>query len=191
MSEEGASYKEQILDAARRNNTDLFEHILAAAPGEITDIINDSRDALGNTPLHLAAKYGSFEVMDEILDQEGVEVDPLNRLDGDTPLHLAVRYSGDEPEHGHFIAETLIEAGADARIKNLQGKKPLDLVHNENQLLTELLQSAEIAHQLVEEDQERGEWNARILLDHALTITTGELEDVEDDEGSGSDSGSE
>lgn len=116
MSEEGASFKEQILDASRRNNTELLAEILAnASPENIPDIINHSKDALGNTPLHLAAKYGSFEVMDTILDQEGTEVDPVNVIDGDTPLHLAVRYSETEPEHGHFIAETLVEAGADAR----------------------------------------------------------------------------
>jgi len=115
-SDEGASFKEQILDASRRNNTELLAEILEnASPEKIPDIINHSTDALGNTPLHLTAKYGSYEVMDTLLDQEGTEVDPKNVIDGDTPLHLAVRYSEHEPEHGHFIAETLVEAGADAR----------------------------------------------------------------------------
>lgn len=153
MSEEGASFKEQILDASRRNNTELLAEILAnASPENIPDIINHSKDALGNTPLHLAAKYGSFEVMDIILDQEGTEVDPVNVIDGDTPLHLAVRYSETEPEHGHFIAETLVEAGADARIKNKGGFKPVQLIHTENPSLKELLQSAEFAAALEEEE---------------------------------------
>jgi hypothetical protein len=188
MSEEGASYKEQILDAARRNNSDLFEEILKQAGTGITHIINGSRDPLGNTPLHLAAKYGSYEVLDEILDQEGVEVDPVNRIDGDTPLHLAVRYAEEEPEHGAFIAETLIEAGADARIKNSNGLKPIQLVRS-NASLTELLLGAELAFQLEQEERERGKLSMRFSMEHALTITGDE--EIEDDEGSGSDSGSE
>lgn len=187
MSEEGASYKEQVLEAARRNNTDLLGEIIKESGDQITSIINDSRDALGNTPLHLAAKYGSYEVMDEILDCEGVEVDPTNTLDGDTPLHMAVRYSESEPEHGTFIAETLIEAGADARIKNNAGQKPIDLVHD-NDSLIDILQGAEMAFQLEEEEKQIGELNTGLEMEYGLTIT-GDV-DVEDDD-EGSDSGSE
>ncbi|CCH44346.1 hypothetical protein BN7_3909 [Wickerhamomyces ciferrii] len=188
MSDEGASFKEQILDVARRNNTELFDEILANAAGEqISDIINHSKDALGNTPLHLAAKYGSFEVLDTILDQEGTEVDPVNVIDGDTPLHLAVRYSETEPEHGAFIAETLIEAGADARIKNKGGFTPVQLIHNENPQLRELLQSAEYAAALEQEGQLNSEYYFQRDLNEKLTLKD-EDDGPSDDEGSASDS---
>ncbi len=49
------------------------------------------------------------ECLDILLDQEGVEVDPINRLEKETPLHLAVRYSRLEPEHGAFIGKLYFE----------------------------------------------------------------------------------
>lgn len=59
------------------------------------------------------------EVLDALLDQEGVEVDPLDRLEGDSPLHKAVRYVNDltqpEWEAGASFVELLLDAGADPR----------------------------------------------------------------------------
>ncbi|CDR38564.1 CYFA0S02e03092g1_1 [Cyberlindnera fabianii] len=194
MSDEGASYREQLLDAARRNNSDLFATIAEALDtGKLSSLINEARDALGNTPLHLAAKYGSFEVMDAILDVEGVEVDPRNRLDGDTPLHCAVRYAENEPEHGAFLAETLVEAGSDARIKNTAGLKPVDLIRGENGPLRETLQAGEMAFHLEEEERARGEYYMKQGLEYmTLTDDIAQLhQDDDDDEGSGSGSGSD
>ena len=58
-------------------------------------------------------------MLDTLLDQEGLEVDPIDRLDGDTPLHKAVRFvnglSKEEWESGASIVELLIDAGADPR----------------------------------------------------------------------------
>ena len=59
------------------------------------------------------------EVLDMLLDQEGLEVDPIDRLEADTPLHKAVRFcnglSQDEWESGTAVVELLIDAGADPR----------------------------------------------------------------------------
>ena len=59
------------------------------------------------------------EVLDMLLDQEGVEVDPINRMESDTPLHKAVRFinglSKADWENGASIAELLLDAGADPR----------------------------------------------------------------------------
>lgn len=85
------------------------------------------------------------EVLDHILDKEDVEVDPVNRQFGDTPLHSAVRYSLTEPEHGAFIVEMLIDAGADPRIKNKNNQKPIDLASSTNTELIDTLQGAEFA----------------------------------------------
>lgn len=83
--------------------------------------------------------------MDHILDQEGVEVDPINRIEGDTPLHSVVRYSGDEPEHGAYMVEMLIEAGCDPRIRNKNKQRPIDLASSDNEELIETLRGAEYA----------------------------------------------
>ena len=55
-----------------------------------------------------------------LLDQEGLEVDPIDRLELDTPLHKAVRFinglSKAEWEAGASIVELLLDAGADPRL---------------------------------------------------------------------------
>lgn len=145
---EGASLHEQLLDAARRNNVDLLNGILETIGDDkdaISKLINESKDPFGNTAVHLCSKYGSWDVLDAILDQEGVEVNQQNSIDGDTPLHVCVNYCHEEPEYGTFIAENLIEVGADPRIRNKRGLTPLQLVHgNELEPLINLLQGAEI-----------------------------------------------
>ena len=59
------------------------------------------------------------EVVDTMLDQEGLEVDPLDRLEGDTPLHKAIRFINGLPEgdwnDAKAMAELLLDAGADPR----------------------------------------------------------------------------
>ena len=60
------------------------------------------------------------EVLDTLLDQEGLEVDPIDRLEADTPLHKAVRFvnglSKPEWEAGGSLVELLLDAGADPRL---------------------------------------------------------------------------
>ena len=59
------------------------------------------------------------DALDLLLDQEGLEVDPLDRLERDTPLHKAIRFvNGLDKDHwisGRQIVELLIDAGADPR----------------------------------------------------------------------------
>ncbi len=59
------------------------------------------------------------DVMDLILDQEGVEVDPVDRLDKETPLHKSVRFVNDLPKEewdaGKVFVKLLIDAGAEPR----------------------------------------------------------------------------
>jgi hypothetical protein len=58
-------------------------------------------------------------VLDLLLDQEGLEIDELDRMEKDTPLHKAVRYvnglSQQEWEGGKAIVDILIDAGCDPR----------------------------------------------------------------------------
>jgi len=59
------------------------------------------------------------EVLDMLLDQEGLEVDPIDRMESDTPLHKAVRFINgllqEEWESASSIADLLLDAGADPR----------------------------------------------------------------------------
>lgn len=61
-------------------------------------------------------------MLDVLLDQEGLEVDPVDRMEGDTPLHSAVRWINGVsrgPEGGWAgagaVVELLVDAGADPR----------------------------------------------------------------------------
>lgn len=62
---------------------------------------------------------GADEVLDTLLDQEGLEVDPVDRLEADIPLHKAVRFvnglAEGEWEGGAGVVELLLDAGADPR----------------------------------------------------------------------------
>lgn len=63
----GASHRELLMEACRRNNTSLLEEVLAelsTAGGEkatehIAKTLNDARDGIGNGVLHLAASNGA------------------------------------------------------------------------------------------------------------------------------------
>ncbi|KAL0632992.1 hypothetical protein Q9L58_008150 [Maublancomyces gigas] len=142
--DEGASPKELLLEAARRNNTDLLEEVLGDKRVD-ADFLNHSTDGVGNTALHVAAQYGSLEALDHLLDQEGLEVDPINRMEKETPLHKAVQYANKEKVHGLEVVEMLIDAGADPRIRNKQKQRPIDIVDPRDTKLRGVLQRAEYA----------------------------------------------
>jgi hypothetical protein len=58
-------------------------------------------------------------VLDLLLDQEGVEIDELDRMEKDTPLHKSVRYANEldarDWEVGKQVVEILLDAGCDPR----------------------------------------------------------------------------
>lgn len=176
---EGASYSEQLLECARRNNTELLLSIkvdLNNDQEKLSNLINSTRELIThNTSLHLACQFGNWEFIDIVLDIEGVEIDPKNR-EGDTPLHLAVKYTIDEREHGYFVIDNLLDAGSDPRIIDKHNLKPIDYVSKDNEKLKELLESAEYALSMEFTEEEQ------------LTAREAEQDGVEGDEGSASDS---
>lgn len=67
------------------------------------------------------------DVMNELLDIEFLECDPLTRRDKETPLHTAVRYANErEVELGEAMVKMLVDAGGDPRIKDAHGRKPAE-----------------------------------------------------------------
>lgn len=136
---QGASENEQLIGAARSNNEALMESIFKdKKPEEVADLINNVRDPVGNTLLHLAAANGAYDVIDLILDQEGVEIDPINRLQQSTPLHNAVEFAATDKVLGKAVVELLIEAGADPMPKNVRGKRAIDLAAGNNEIIQSL-----------------------------------------------------
>ncbi|KAI5950109.1 hypothetical protein KGF54_005257 [Candida jiufengensis] len=155
---EGASYAEQILEAARRNNTELLLQIKSELGNDqikLSELINTTHEVItNNTPLHIACNLGNWEFIDIVLDIEGVEIDPQNRAQ-ETPLHLAVKYTINEPEHGYFVIDNLLDAGSDPRIKDKDGLKPINYVNRDNEKLAQLLESAEYAISMEASEKEQ------------------------------------
>jgi hypothetical protein len=107
------------------------------------------------------------DIIDMLLDQEGFECDPINRLEGDTPLHSVVRYinslppSSDNTEFASGLVEMMIDAGSDPRIKNHAMLTPAQLVDPANTALRRQLQDAidiaQNAGDFIAEDEEEEE----------------------------------
>ncbi|KAI1505934.1 ankyrin repeat protein [Biscogniauxia marginata] len=146
---EGASVKEQLVEACRRNNVDLLSEIISNCKNddEISDLLNNTTTIMGNHLYHEAALQGNYEVIDMLLDQPNFECDPLARTTGDTPLHSAIRWINSEPpaqrEFGNALVEMMLEAGSSTRVKNKAKLTPLQLVDPRNKGLRELIQKHE------------------------------------------------
>jgi len=130
--EDGATPREQILEACRRDNVELFQEVLGgmkeSSKEQIAEFFNSITDTMGNYLLHVCANYGSYDVMDELLNVEFLECDPLTRRDQETPIHCAVRYANErEVELGQAMAKMLIDAGGDPRLKDGYGRKPAEI----------------------------------------------------------------
>ncbi|KAF1823406.1 uncharacterized protein K489DRAFT_355429 [Dissoconium aciculare CBS 342.82] len=167
--DDGASPREQLVEACRRNNTTLLNELLAAPPlssqtDAIAHFLNTTTDPLGSSALHIAAQYGAYDVLDTILDQEGVEIDGQERREGDTCLHKAVRFANglDKAEwpFGREVVDILVDAGCDPRIRNKAKLKPIDLVDPRHAELRDALKKAELtliagADAIVDDDDDR------------------------------------
>ncbi|EAW23133.1 ankyrin repeat-containing protein ANK1 [Aspergillus fischeri NRRL 181] len=147
MAEEGASPRELVVEACRRDQPHLIEQVMETMSDksneEVAEFFNSVTDALGNHALHICAMYGSYDTMDFLFDIQYFECDPLTRLDKDTPLHSAVRFANEkDPELGLEMIKMMCEAGCDPRVRNKHGQKPIELVYN-NQDIKSTLQQAE------------------------------------------------
>ncbi|EMR64015.1 putative ankyrin repeat protein [Eutypa lata UCREL1] len=148
---EGASVKEQLIEACRRNNVDLLQEIISNCKNddEISNILNNTTTVMGNHLYHEAALQGNYEVIDHLLDQPNFECDPTNRSDGDTPLHSAIRWINSEPpaqrEFGNALVEMMLEAGSSTRVRNRARLTPYQLVDPRNKNLRDLIQRHEYA----------------------------------------------
>lgn len=114
-----------LIDAARTDNIDqLDEEVFSKVKKDGKFDIN-YQDGIRNTALHYAASEGSLDVLEAILTYDGCDVDYVN-IEGATPLHLAVKIK--EPELRALIVDSLLDAGADTRIKDKAGELAQDYV---------------------------------------------------------------
>ncbi|KAL1866530.1 hypothetical protein Daus18300_006765 [Diaporthe australafricana] len=147
---DGASAKEILVEACRRNNVELMQETLEGkSEKEAADLLNNTKSVMGNHLYHEAAARGNYEIIDFLLDQDNFECDPTNRVEGDTPLHTAVRWINSEPEaqreFGNALVEMMLEAGSSPRVKNKGGLTAYQLVDPRNAGLRDLIQKHEYA----------------------------------------------
>ncbi|CAI7614468.1 unnamed protein product [Penicillium glandicola] len=146
MADEGASPRELIVEACRRDQPHLIEQVLnemeEKTNEQVAQFFNEVTDSMGNHALHICAQYGSYDTMDALFDIQFFECDPLTRLDKDTPLHIAVRYANEkDAELGEAMIKMMCEAGCDPRVRNKHGQKPAELVFNNNEIKKTLQQT--------------------------------------------------
>jgi hypothetical protein len=115
-----------------------------------------------------AADQHTDDVMDELLNVEFLECDPLTRRDKETPIHVAVKYANErEVDLGEAMAKMLIDAGGDPRVKDGHGRKPAEIctprteqlrsiLIKEEYVLNEGLKNADVSH----EDDDNGGANS-------------------------------
>ncbi|PCH34344.1 ankyrin [Wolfiporia cocos MD-104 SS10] len=133
---EGASNNERLLAAARSDNEELLLEVFEEGKFDI-----NYKDGLGNTALHYAASHGNLTVLEHILSHEDCDVDPINRLERATPLHLALRIQDEELREN--VAESLLDAGADTKIKDKNGQTALDLLRPEDTEIRALIRKSQ------------------------------------------------
>ena len=80
----------------------------------------NQRDEKMTTALHWASFAGAEKIVEYLLVQEGIEINPVDS-EGLTPLHLATTYGNSK------VVKKLLIAGADRRIKNRKGERALDI----------------------------------------------------------------
>ncbi|TVY35670.1 Ankyrin repeat-containing protein [Lachnellula occidentalis] len=168
---EGASPGEQLIEACRRNNTDLLQTLIteAGSPTAAAALLNDTKTVLGNHAYHEAALRGNYEIIDLLLDQDLFECDPLTRHDADTPLHSAIRYLNTLPlplsphnlDFATGLISMMLEAGSDPRVRNKAHLTPAALCDPGLSKIRELLEEAVFVQMerggLVDEDDDDDE----------------------------------
>ncbi|KAI1906430.1 hypothetical protein LOZ53_005395 [Ophidiomyces ophidiicola] len=151
--EDGASPRELVVEACRRDQPHLLEEVVKdnlenQSKEDIAKFFNEVTDSMGNYALHVCAMYGSYDAMDWLFDVEGFECDPQNRIEKDSPLHLAVRYANEKDiKLGLAMVKMMLEAGCDPRVRNKNGKKPVDFTIPQYKEVKIALQKAEYALQ--------------------------------------------
>jgi ankyrin repeat protein len=132
-----------------RNNAVLEGTLLAACSAHDPDPTNQVRvirhlircgvsvnetDKNGVTPLHRAVRFRSPAAAKELIAC-GAEVNVVDKRTSSTPLHRAVTNTGAPRTAGKLdcaieLARLLLSSGADARLKNKNGKRAIDYVKN-------------------------------------------------------------
>ncbi|EDO02923.1 hypothetical protein SS1G_05400 [Sclerotinia sclerotiorum 1980 UF-70] len=152
--EEEATIDEQLLLAITRGSIGTFNEVLERFDSSAAAVEYLNTHPLGffdglkrfgveakNVAAHVAASLGQHRIMDELLEQEGFECDPINS-NGETPLHCAVKWINREGrinrmgrnvwEDGLEMVKMMLRDGSDPRIRDNDGYRAEDMVNPDN-----------------------------------------------------------
>ncbi|WP_264705088.1 ankyrin repeat domain-containing protein [Wolbachia endosymbiont (group A) of Gymnosoma rotundatum] len=135
LQEKEAEYcKSSLHLAARLGNLEAVKDLLGK--GANVNAQNDTRE----TPLHVAAKKGHKDVVEALLNVNGINVNAQDKYDS-TPLHRAAK------EVHKDVVEALLDKGANVDAEDENGDTPFDLTTNQDiqtllQNTDELLEAA-------------------------------------------------
>jgi hypothetical protein len=85
----------------------------------VAEDIKSDRKAFGETPLHIAAKYGNKNIVEMLLDA-GMDIESHDVIRR-TPLHATLEFKAGD---GEGVVRLLLEKGADIAAKNTIGYSP-------------------------------------------------------------------
>ncbi|CAO3657081.1 unnamed protein product [Mucor hiemalis] len=109
-------------------------------------------DGIGNSAAHYAAKTGSIGCLEVLVNDDEVDLDIQNTLEGDTPLHFAVKHASEDHEMAKAMVELLIAGGANINIANRDKLTPIMLVSPKHQDIKKLLEEANTTSYLDDND---------------------------------------
>ncbi|TBU42252.1 ankyrin [Dichomitus squalens] len=145
MASDGASNNERLLAAARSDNEDMLLEVFEEGSFDI-----NAQDGLGNTALHYAASNGHLDILEHLLEYEGCDVDIQNRIEKATPLHLAVRI--EDAELRAEVVSSLLEAGADPKIKDKNGELAISFVPDDDAATRQLFRKHQAQNSISQSD---------------------------------------
>ncbi|XP_041361936.1 osteoclast-stimulating factor 1-like [Gigantopelta aegis] len=114
VEENTESIDHPLHEAAKRGNTDFMRECIN------NRVSVNGLDKAGSTPLHWASHGGHVKALEILLAVPNCQVNVQNKL-GDTPLHSAAWRNHEQ------CVKMLLDKGAQANIKNNDGKLPVDL----------------------------------------------------------------
>jgi uncharacterized protein len=123
-----------LLAASSAHDPDLTLQVLVIRYLLQCGVAINETDKNGVTPLHRAVRFRSTAAVKELIAQ-GADVNAVDKRTRSTPLHRAVTNTGAPATSGKMdcaieITKLLLASGADPRIKNKNGKTPLDYARN-------------------------------------------------------------
>lgn len=145
--DQGASKNEILLSYCRNDQEEELEQLLEEGGCDV-----NATDGVGYTAAHYAVKCGSIGCLEVLVNDDDVNLDIQDKLEGNTVLHLAVKYASEDYEMSKAMVELLILGGANINIADRHNMTPVMLVNPKHQDIKKLFEEANTASYLDDDD---------------------------------------